>query len=236
VLYVDAVTFGLSAVLVGVAVPRAMQPEREPTDEASYLRDVLTGLAYIRRVALLRTIATANVLTNFIGAPLHTVVLLAYVEQTTGRASDFGLIFAGGAVGLVAGSVVYGAIGHRLPRRAVFVTAFAWFGLPVWLVTLQPPIWTIVSIFVVSGALTAPYNPVQTTVWQERTPSDLRGRVFGSREALALALLPFGYLLGGLLVQQAGVRATLLAIAAAYALATLWLVTRPALREMARPR
>jgi hypothetical protein len=234
-LYVDAATFAVSAVLVALAVPRAIQPAGEQLARTSYLRDVLTGLAYIRRVAVLRTMTTANALTNFAGAPLHTVVLLAYVAEVTGQARDFGLIFAGGAAGLVAGTVVFAAIGHRLPRRAVFVVAFAWFGLPVWLVALQPPVWVIVALFVARGALTAPYNPVQTTVWQERTPAELRGRVFGSSAALALAFLPFGYLLGGLLVEQAGVTATLLVIAAAYALATLWLATRTVLREMRPP-
>jgi hypothetical protein len=67
---------------------------------------------------------------------------------------------------------------------------------------------------------------------QERVPAELRGRVFSTNTALSWALLPLGFVVSGALVEYAGVTWTLLAMASAYAVATLWLVATPALWEM----
>ena len=42
-----------------------------------------------------------------------------------------------GAAALV-GSVLYGAVGHRLPRRATLIGAFITVGLPFWVLATLP--------------------------------------------------------------------------------------------------
>lgn len=231
VLLADAATFGLSALLVAALVPapRDLQPA---TEERAYVTDVPTGLRFIAATPLLRTLTTAGFLTNFIGAPLFTVVLLTLVEARYSGASVFGLLIAAGGAGLVAGSLCYGAIGHRLPRRPTFVIGYSAFGLQLWLVALTPPAALLATIFFLRGLLTAPYNPLAMTIFQERTPPHLRGRVFGTETALSLAGMPLGFLVGGFLVDRLGNSETLVMMALAYAVATAWLLVTPALRDM----
>jgi MFS family permease len=95
-----------------------------------------------------------------------------------------------------------------------------------------PPLWGILLTFGLRGVLTAPSNPISMSILQERTPPELRGRVFSANTALGWALLPLGFVVSGVLVEYTGVNWTLLAMATAYALATLWLIASPALREM----
>jgi MFS family permease len=237
VLLVDAATFALSALAVALFVP---SPSSEVADreERTYLADVVTGLHFIVQRPLLRVLAIASFLANFIGAPLFTVVLLVIVEEEYGSASVLGLLIAAGGVGLVAGSVLFGAIGHRLPRRATLVVGYSMFGLQMWVVALTPPAAIVAVVFAVRGFLTAPYNPITMTLFQERTPPDLRGRVFGANTALSLAGMPLGFLAGGLLVERVGAIETLLVMGVCYTVATLWLLVTPALRGMeanARP-
>ena len=70
------------------------------------------------------------------------------------------------------------------------------------------------------------------TLFQERTPADLRGRVFGTLTALSLAGMPLGFLAGGYLVDALGVTETIVAIATTYAVATVCLLLTPSPREM----
>lgn len=234
VLLFDAATFALSALGVALFVPANRATKDVSTARRTYVVDIATGLRFVSSRPLLRALAGANFLTNFIGAPLFTVVLLIVVEAEYDSASVLGLLIASGGVGLVVGSLLYGAFGHRLPRRGTFLVSFAAFGLQLWLVALTPPAALLAITFFLRGAVTAPYNPLTMTLFQERTPADLRGRVFGTLTALSLAGMPLGFLAGGALVEQFGSTATLLVMAGAYAVATAWLLVTPALRGMDR--
>jgi MFS family permease len=230
-LLVDAVTFGVSALAVWLLVPGYARAETTEAP-ASYLRDLATGLRFLWRQPLLRTLTLAGLLSNGIGSGLFTVVMLVYIEERYGSAARLGLVIAAGAAGLVAGTLLYGAFGRRLPRRATFLVGYSAFGLQLWVVALAPPLWVILLTFGLRGCLTAPFNPIEMSIMQERVPSELRGRVFSTNTALSWALLPLGFVASGALVEYAGVTWTLLAMASAYAAATLWLLATPALHEM----
>lgn len=231
VLLVDAATFALSAVGLALLIP-ASGVTAPAAEQPSYVADIATGLRFIAQRPLLRTLASANVLTNFIGAPLFTVVLLVLIQQEYGEASALGLLIAAGGIGLLLGSLLFGALGHHLPRRGTFILGYSTFGLQLWLVAVGLPLAAIAGVFFVRGFLSAPCNPLTMTIFQERTPADLRGRVFGAQTALSLAGLPLGFLLGGALVDRYDVTTTLLLMASAYAAATLWLLLTPALHAM----
>jgi MFS family permease len=235
-LLVDAATFAASALAVWLLVPayhaRTAGLPAAGTPRSHYPRDILTGLRFLFSRPLLRAMTIAGVLSNGIGAGLFTVVMLVYVEQRYGSAANLGAVIAAGGIGLVAGTLVYGALGRRLPRRATFLIGYSTFGLQLWVVALQPPLWVILVTFAARGFLTAPWNPLSMTIFQERVPPELRGRVFGTQTALSWALLPLGFVASGLLVDGFGVVTTLVVMASAYAVATLWLVLDPALREM----
>jgi MFS family permease len=236
VLYLDAATFAVSAVLIAVLVPAAdiHTPSTSAPAARGYVAELREGLAFIATRPVVRTLVTASGLTNFIGASLFTVVLLAYLRDTYGdaAAARLGLIFAAGGAGLVLGTVAFGAWGHRLPRRPILLASFAMFGLTLWPLALSPPFVVIVVLFVARGVATGPYNPLLTTILQEIVPASLRGRVFGAQTALAHLLLPLGFVVGGALTDAAGVVPTVLVMAGAYAVATAWLALSPATRHL----
>jgi MFS family permease len=229
-LLVDAATFGVSALAVWLLVPGYARAETAAP--SSYLRDLSTGLRFLWRRPLLRALTLAGLLSNGIGSGLFTVVMLVYIEQRYGGAARLGLVIAAGGAGLVLGTLLYGAFSRWLPRRATFLVGYSAFGLQLLVVALGPPLWVILLTFALRGCLTAPFNPIAMSVMQERVPAQLRGRVFSTNTALSWALLPLGFVASGVLVEYAGVTWTLLSMACAYALATLWLCATPALREM----
>ena len=66
------------------------------------------------------------------------------------------------------------------------------------------------------GLAAGPINPVLLTVYQDRTPPWLRGRVFGLLTAIAWSVLPLGRLIGGYLIEWIGLRVAVGATAAGY--------------------
>ena len=85
------------------------------------------------------------------------------------------------------GGLLFGAIGPRLPRRTTYITSFILVGLPFWVLTMTPPFLIALTALFFTGVAAGPINPLLMTVFQERTPPELRGRVGGITSAKRVA-------------------------------------------------
>jgi MFS family permease len=190
------------------------------------------GLRFIRRDPLIFAIVASVMVTNFLDAPLFAVVMPVYVTEAYGSAINLGLVVGAFGAGATLGTILFGAIGHRLPRRLTFALSFITVGLQFFLLASLPPLALLLLAFFILGLAAGPLNPIIMTVVQERVPDNMRGRVFGTMTAGAYLAVPVGMLLAGYLVQWTSVRTTLLLQAGCYLLITLSLLVNPALREM----
>ena len=82
------------------------------------------------------------------------------------------------------------------------------------------------------GLSTGLIAPIFSVVSQERVPAALRGRVFGTGQALATLATPLGTLLAGYLVGLVELRGTLLGMGIFTLAISIWAVTSRALREL----
>lgn len=229
VLWLEATSFAVSALLVALAVPA---PAAKTVPVGSYFDDVREGWRFLWADRLLRAIALTSTVINFLLAPLFAVVLPVYADRVFGSARDLGLMLAGFGLGALVGSTVYGAVGHRLPRRRAIIGSLVLLGLPMWVLATLPGLAVAVTALGVAGLVGGGVNPLAMTVIQERVPVELRGRVIGTVMALALAATPLGMLLSGSLISTIGLAGVLLVIAAAYLATTASLFLNPALHEL----
>lgn len=232
VLWLDAASFAISALMIAALVPSPAAPEQAEKKETRYLEDLKEGLRFIRREPVIFAIVSTVMVTNFLDAPLFAVVMPVYVKQAMGSAVNLGLIIAGFGAGAMLGTIIFGAIGHRLPRHMTFALSFILLGLQFFFLALLPPLIFIILAFVMLGLASGPLNPIIMTVMQERVPAEMRGRVFGTMTAGAYLAVPLGMLLTGYMVEWTSVRTTLLIQACIYLVITLSLLINPALRRM----
>ena len=233
VLWLDAATFAVSAALLGALVPSlTTRAEEEPAGR--YFADLLDGLRFIWEDRLMRAIAVLFALSNFLDAPLGLLVAV-YASRTYHSAVPVGLIFAALGAGAVIGSLWFGAIGHRVPRRAILV----WCCIPVALMyatfAFAPPLWLLLAAIFVDGLSVGPVNPLSATVLQERVPAALRGRVNGMRTAISFMAIPLGRGLAGLLIDPIGLRTIFLTIAVSFLFVSVGVALTPALHNMNAP-
>lgn len=231
VLWLDAATFAGSAAIVAALVPVAIRAER-PAVATRYLAEIAAGLRFIRGDRLLLALALTLLAANGLGGPLFAVLLPVYADATGGGAAALGWALAAFGLGSLLGALAYGAVGHRLPRRAVWLTAFLLAPGELWLLAAAPPLPLLIVAFAVIAAIGGPINPLLVTVRHERIPPELRGRVFSTFSAVAMLAQPAGLLLGGVLIEAIGFRPTVLLLAAACQLLGVALVFVPALRQM----
>src|SRR5690606_14668870 len=190
VLWINAVVFGLSALLVFTLVPNVSDQERDEEARGSFWENTTFGFRFLREHKLLFWLAGFLCLTNFLEAPLATVQIPALVREEYGSADCVGILLGAHAVAALIGTIVFGAISPRLPRRKTFLTCFLLCSPLGFLLSLAPPYSVAVAIAFVVGIFGGPLNPILMSVRQERVPIRYRARVFGTLMTLAFIAIP----------------------------------------------
>ncbi|MGC4189888.1 MAG: MFS transporter [Thermomicrobiales bacterium] len=235
VLAIDAATFGVSLVLIGLLVPNLhmRHDEQELSDgQRSWLQEMLDGLRLIRADIVLLWLAISIAITNFLEAPLSTVSMPVLIREHYGSAERLGLVFTTFGAGAVISTIAFASIGHRLPRHRTFAIAFTLASLPYFVFAMAPSFPVLLVASFAMGLAGGPINPILMTVRQERVPERIRARVFGTFTALAWCAIPLGQLVGGFSVQTFGVETTFAAIAVCFLATAVTMGINPALRGM----
>lgn len=218
-LFLDAGTFVVSALLVARFVPTPPPAERERT---RYLADLREGLAYLKRDSTVRSLVLLCLVTNMLDAGFGGVMMPFYVDEVLGDRRVLGLVVGVGAGAALAGALLFSAFGQRLPRRTSFTIAYLMCGAPrFFAVALDLPVVALVSVWLVSGVFTGTLNPIMDTAIFDRVPAALRARVWGVVIAACTAAIPVGGVVAGFAVERFGIGPTVTAFGTAYLLATL---------------
>ena len=230
VLWLDAATFAVSALLVAVAVPAPVQAARAAGGR--YLDELKAGLRFLRVDRLLFSMAVSVGLSNFLTASTFSVIFPVFVKEEFGHASVLGILAAGFGVGGLAGAIVYGMYGHRLPRRAMWIATFMAAPLELLALLLTSSLPILLAVLVATAIVSGPINAMMVTVRHERIPQEMRGRVFSTFSAITAVATPLGILLAGYAIETLGLNTTLLTIALAELALAFAMVVTPAFHQM----
>lgn len=231
-LWLDAISFAISAVLIGLAVPATLTRPAAKEEEESYLAKLWEGVRFIWRDSFILTIVATAMITNLLDSAFFSVIEPAYIRQIFHSAVPLGIIVAALGGAAFVGTLIYAAIGHRLPRRLTLGLCYTMGGATRYFVFLFPLLPLLITWHVIAGLFIGPINPLLDTVMQERLPATMRARVFGTVSAGVLAGIPLGTFAGGFVAAWIGLRTTILIIGIIYLLTTLSLLVNPATKKM----
>ncbi|MCB9101638.1 MAG: MFS transporter [Anaerolineales bacterium] len=234
VLYLDAATFAVSALLVWFIVPNIKidRPADETGSSPGYLTDLQAGLRYVRQDSLILTIVGVVLITNFLDAALSSVIYPVFVREVYGSAIGLGLIFGVSGGGAVIGALVYSAVGHRYSASKVYIWSFIVVALARIPLIFLPPLWIVLTTAAIVGLAAGALNPIMSAVSYSRIPSAMRARVLGVIRSGAFMAMPLGVLLAGYALDGLGLRQTLIIVLACYLLTTVSLLFNRQLRAM----
>ena len=214
VLFIDAASFGLSAMLLASFVhPKhfAEAPEDEKTG-------VIAGVRFLFRDALLRvwmlSITGINVVWSAFGVMFPVLVLERYGEHP----EILGWILGAFGVGAIVGSVASFGVIARFDRIVLASWASAGQTAVIWLLFPDLPWPVVAAAAMVAGVFAPVLNSTVITTRTMRTPPFLRASVHAAAVTVALILAPLGALAAGPLLHLWGLDA---AIAVFLALNTL---------------
>jgi MFS family permease len=236
-LLVDAASFGLAALLIGLTAPRNVHRDEGDDDALGYVARLRSGWEFLRHDKVLIGITVMLAVTNLLDLAYSVVLVPVWAKDGGFGAETVGLLFGVFSAASVGGAVIAAAIGHRLPRFLTYLVAFLITGAPRFVVlAFDVPVWGVLAVAVSAGFASGFLNPILGAVLFERIPRPLVGRVTALSTSLCWVGIPLGGVVGGLLVTATGLAPALLACGAAYFVATMLPAVRPAFREMDHTR
>jgi MFS family permease len=208
VLVVDAATFVLAFVLVGLLVRAG---RRLPADEAS--RGVLAGVRYLARDRLLGPMTLTLVVLDGAGNAFSVAVPLLAFSRYHRDPHVAGWIFTGFGIGAVLGSVLVMKLLDRFSPLRLATVGVLLVTLPIWVVVADVP-WPVVCAAVFTcgffvPSVNAPFMGILTT----RPPAALRAKVTTAVLTASGLGAPVGRLAIGPIYQRFGNTGTWLALA-----------------------
>jgi MFS family permease len=229
VLWINAVTFLVSALMIAVAVPSKAVVKEE---RGSYLGELLEGLRFVRNDRVILWALVVFSTGGLIAEPLYTVVFPVYAREVYGSALDLGFMMSALAGGSIVGGIIYGVVGYRLPRYWTLLLGFSVRAASFWILIMMPSLWVVVLAVVINAIMLEPSNPMMMTIFQERVPEGMRGRVFGTMTSLGIATMPLGMVGYGFLMSVIGLQQTLWVLAMVNVSLPLLILLAPAFRDL----
>lgn len=209
VLVVDAATYVVAVLLVGLFVP-ATTPVRADGED----RGVLAGLRWVSREPLIRTWRFCIIVGDIAWQAIFVAIPVLVVARYDSDPRVVGALFAAFGVGAVLGNTVAFRLvrqvdGLRLIARVALAQA-----LPIWLLVLHLPAVAAVGVLFASGLANGLINPSLHAIVTLRIPPALRGTVMTSLMTLYALAMPIGILGAGPLLDTFGVDPVFAAAAA----------------------
>lgn len=227
-LLADAFSFFASAIFLRtIRSDEQDPPEREPG--ASIRSDIRAGLAAITRHPLIRGLAVSAGTVGFFNSLLEAVFIL-YITQDLGIGPALlGVVLSAGAAGFLVGALLPARLMGRLGAGRALIAAIVLVGLADLLVPLAAgPTWAIavtigIAQFLFGIGLTS-FSVLRVSLLQMEIPEHLQGRAHATMRTLLAVGVPLGAIVGGVLGETIGLRATLVVAACGEIAAIVWLL------------
>ena len=193
-------------------------------------RSIRIGFHVLWNDKLLRTITISILIIAAVYMPTETVVLSTYFEDL-GKPASLGIVISALAAGSAIGSFGYGWISARLTRRTLIRTILFSTAVSIIPMAFLPPLPILAAAGFFLGLSWGPFNPLISSLIQQRVPADQQGRVFGVQTAVFYAAPPLGMVIAGISVEEYGVGPTYLVLAGILSVTSILALLTKSLRS-----
>jgi MFS family permease len=244
--WLDAATYAASALLLSTIVTRAATTSLATSDAAQtagadgdeatgFVAELKAGWRFLRNDAvLLANTLQATVAQLTVGVLIGLTPVFAktiFSTQAVGWEAVYGLIEGSQGVGNLIGGFMIGLIGVRLAKGRMIIAGYTFLGLFTALMAQQGNLGFVLAIAFGVGIANMVFIIPSQTLFQERTPPNLIGRVVGFRFSLVFGAMTLSIGLGGVLAELVGVTTVISVFGIVTMLAGLAGLFVPAVRD-----
>jgi MFS family permease len=207
--WVDAATYLASAALITTIVVQARGPSREGAAvREGFAAELAAGWHFLQR----ETVLLANTLQGAVGqfslgiaiALTPSFVQATFSSSQFGWQAAYGFLETGIGVGNLIGGFVIGLVGARFAKGRMVIAGYTIWGLLIFLFAMTGNLGLAIGLSFGQGVANMVFIIPSQTLFQERTPPSLMGRVVGIRFALVFGSMTIAMLLGSVLGEVLG--------------------------------
>jgi Major Facilitator Superfamily/Family of unknown function (DUF5317) len=218
--WIDGASYLVSAALVAAVVipPIARATGGAPESTAgtsgpgSLRHEMAEGGRFLRaETVLFATTVQATIAEFGLGAltALSPLLVASLALGGTDAPTAYGFFEMAMGAGLVGGGIVVGGIAARLPKGPAIIVAFTALGLALVALSATESLPIALALAAAIGVANVTFVVPSQTLFQQRTPGELLGRVVAIRLALVTAVLAVAMATSGVLGQAFGFRPVL---------------------------
>ena len=208
--WVDSATYIASAALIATIV--VAKPTRVGADEDAsrpgFWAELMAGWRFLRNEVVLLTNTLQGVVGQFsLGLSIAltpSFVQGAFTNSGFAWQASYGFVETGIGLGSLIGGFAVGLLGTRFAKGRMVILGYALFGLFIFLFALSGNLGVAIGLAFGQGAANMIFVIPSQTLFQERTPPTLMGRVVGFRFALVFGSMTIAMLLGSILGEVFG--------------------------------
>ena len=190
-------------VIAGLTIGLVSRVRASPREsKTSTLRDVGSGLAYIRRTRLVLILLLIAAAMTLFAMPLHHLLPVLIVDIYHRGPESLGFMLSMGGAGSLIGAVFMASFGAGRRGKLLLLVIFV-SGAGLMLIALVPVYYAAVGFMVLLGIGEGGNFAVHQAIIMERVEEEFRGRVMGVM-TLNFALIPVGVLPASLIAQYFG--------------------------------
>ena len=208
--WVDSATYLASAALIAsIVVPRLTRSAAADSGRgAGFFAELLAGWRFLRT----ETVLLANTLQGTVGqfalglsiALTPTFVQNGFTTSGFPWQASYGFLETGIGLGNLIGGFAVGLVGARFAKGRMVIAGYSLWGLLLFLFALSNNLGLAIGLAFGLGVANMVFIIPSQTLFQERTPAGLMGRVVGFRFALVFGSMTIAMLLGAVLGQVFG--------------------------------
>ena len=231
--WVSAALFIIAALAISfLRVGDAAKESRETAEASGAETDssMRVGIKTLWDDKVLRMLSVALLIIAAVYLPTEAVVLPTYFEDVD-NPSGLGFVISALAAGSAVGSFGYGWISARMKRKTLIRLILLGSAVSIIPMAFLPPLSVLMLAGFLLGLSWGPYNPLISTLVQQRVPAHLHGRVFGVQTAVFYAAPPLGMVIAGLAVESYGIKATYIVLAGVLSVTSILVLLTRALRS-----
>jgi DHA3 family macrolide efflux protein-like MFS transporter len=232
----DSATYLGSALLLSAITARPMMtPVDQPAQQTSFRDELVAGWRFLRGdTVLLANTVQATIAQLTVGVLIGLTAV--YAEQVFGRQgfdwpAVYGFIEGSQGAGNLIGGFLIGLIGVRLAKGRMIIAGYTFLGLFTTLMALSNNLGIVLAIAFGIGVANMVFVIPSQTLFQERTPQHLIGRVVGFRFSLVFGAMALSIGFGGVLAELVGVVPVIAVVGIVTMIAGLAGLLVPAVRD-----
>ena len=199
----NVLSFLVSAWLIGSTRGRF----NDVREEGSEHHGVIAGMRFLIREPMLRRIAIAWTVL-LLGVGMSIVGEVALADEFDSGSLGYGLLASAWGGGAVIGSIVAQRWLRASNEYRSLIIAVLIGGLGFGTTAVAPWLAIALLCMIVGGVGEGVASVAEQSIFQRRTPDEVRSRVLGALEAIVLISLAVSFLFGGTVVDALGPRVT----------------------------